>query len=71
MFVSLSLFAPEKLVSRDRFGSPVSALSFLTLRLNLVLSRGIPPAFGDGAHLFIPPTAIGSVPSLWDHVITY
>ena len=44
---SLSPFTPENLVSRDKFGRPrpASASSFSTLRLNLVLTRGIPPAF--------------------------
>ena len=36
----------------------------LPRRLNLLLSRGIPPAFRGGVQLFIPPTAIGSVLSL-------
>ena len=40
---------------------------FSTPKLNLVLTHGIPPAFRGGVivHLFIPPTAIGSVPSLY------
>ena len=39
---SLSPFAPENLVSRDRFGRPrpAPASSFSTLRLNLVLECG-------------------------------
>ena len=44
-----------------------SDISFSTLGLNLlmslVLTRGIPPAFRDGVHLFLPSTAIGSIPS--------
>ena len=36
-----------------------------------MLIRGNPPAFCDGFHLFIPPTAIGSVPSLSGHAIAY
>ena len=62
--ISLSLFAPEILVSRDGFGRPVPrqpSHSFSTLRLNPVLTNG----------LFIPPTAIGSVPSLLRHAIVY
>ena len=37
-FFSLSPFAPENLVSRDRFGRPVpaSARLFSTFRLNLI-----------------------------------
>ena len=46
---------------------PASACSFSTLRLNLVLTRGIPSAFRDGVHIYIPPTAIGSVPTLSGH----
>ena len=39
-------FAPENLVSRDRFGPPVPrqppySILFSTLRLNLVLTHGI------------------------------
>ena len=50
LYISLSPFAPEDLVTRDGFGRPVprqhsaSACSFSTLRLNLVLTHGIPPA---------------------------
>ena len=50
---------------------PASACSFYILRLNLVLTRGIPPAFRSGVHSFIPPYAIGSVPSLSGHATTY
>ena len=44
MNISLSAFAPENLVSRDGFGSParVSLLIFI-VRLDLVLTYGIPP----------------------------
>ena len=42
MNISLSAFAPENLVSRDVF-----------LRLNLVLTYGIPPEFRGGVYLFI------------------
>ena len=45
---SLSPFAPENLVSRDGFGSLISLL-----RLNLVLTYGIPPDFRGGVHLLI------------------
>ena len=53
---SLSPFAPESLVSRDGFGSPLPRRSLLIsiLRLNLVLTYGIPPEFrGGGGDLFI------------------
>ena len=55
--IPLSPFAPENLVSRDGFGRPVphqpAHQSFSTLRLNLVLTHGIRPAFRGGVHLFI------------------
>ena len=40
---------------------------------NLVLIRGIPPAFRDGVivHLFIQSSAIGSVPSLSSHAVAF
>ena len=44
------------------------------LRLNLVLTCGIPPDFRGGVHLYIyciPPYAIGSVPSFSGHAIAY
>ena len=64
MNISLSPFAPENLVSRDMFGCPVprQVYSSATIRLDLVLTRGIPPAFRSGIHSLILPTAIGSVP---------
>ena len=55
MFFSLPPFAPDNLVSRDGFGHPVPrqpASSFSALRLNLVLTHGIPPDFRGGVHLF-------------------
>ena len=48
-----------------------SACSFSTPRLNVALAHGILPAFRDGVHLFIPSTAIGSVPSLSGHAFAY
>ena len=48
---------------------PASACSIYTLRLNLVLTRGIPPALRNDVHLFIPPTAIGSVQSWSCHAV--
>ena len=42
------------------------------LRLNLVLTYGIPPESRGGVHLFIiTPYAIGSVPSSSGHAIAY
>ena len=46
--VSLSAFAPENLVSRDVFGLLISIL-----RLNLVLTYGVPPEFRGGVHSLI------------------
>ena len=43
--------------------SRVSLLISIILRLNLVLTHGIPPDFRGGVYLFIPPYVIGSVPS--------
>ena len=46
--------------------------SFSTLRLNLFFTHGgIGNAFRGGVHSFIPPSAIGSVPSLLDNKIAY
>ena len=51
---------------------PASACSFSSLRLNMVLTHGIPPDFRGGVNiLFIPPYAIGSVPSLSGDANTY
>ena len=53
--VSLPPFAPENLVSRDRFDRPVPrrpAHSSTTPRLNLVLIQGIPPDFRVGPHIY-------------------
>ncbi|CAM9796439.1 unnamed protein product [Ascophyllum nodosum] len=67
MNISPSLFAPENLVSRDKFGRPT--LSFSELRLNIMLTRGTPPRFARRRQHNIPPTAIGSVPSLLGHAV--
>ena len=54
MDISLSPFAPENLVSRHGFGSPVPRQpAHSILRLNLVLTYGITPEFHGGVHLFI------------------
>ena len=63
-----NLFGLTKRVQPSR---SALACSFSTLRLNPVLTHGIPPAFHHGVHLFIPPTAIGSVPSSSGHAIAY
>ena len=65
--ISLSPFAPWEfaLARRVRPSCPASACSFSILRLNLVPTHGIPPDFRGGVHIFIPPTAIGSVPSFF------
>ena len=38
---------------RARFSRPASACSFSILRLNMVLTHGIPPDFRGGVHLFL------------------
>ena len=54
MNISLSAFAPENLVSRNGFGSPVRVSPLISiLRVNLVLTYGVPPEFRRGVHLFI------------------
>ena len=57
------------LARQVRLSRPASACSFSTVRLNLVFAHGIPPDFRGGVHLSIPPSAIGSVPSLSGHAI--
>ena len=69
---SLSPFAPENLVSRDRFGSPVPRQP-----ANLHIQAGsgayiIPPEFRRPLIIYFkPPYAIGSVPSLSGHATAY
>ena len=41
------------LARRVQSSHPASACSFSIVRLNLVLTHGIPPDFGGGVHLFI------------------
>ena len=48
----LSPFAPENLISRDRFGRPSRVI---LLRLNLVLTNEMTPAFRGGVRSFLPP----------------
>ena len=52
MNISLSVFVPENLVTGSAVPSRVSLLISI-LRLNLVLTYGIPPEFCGGVHLFI------------------
>ena len=53
-FFCLSPFAPENLVSRDGFGSPVlRQLVHLHTTQAEPCAYGIPPGFRDGVHLFI------------------
>ena len=58
--------------SRETGSAVPSRVSLLisTLRLNLVLTYGIPPEFRGGVHMK-PPYAIGSVPSISGHAIAY
>ena len=50
--IILSPYVPENLVSRRvQLSRPASACSFSILRLNLVLTYGIPPEFRGGVHL--------------------
>ena len=74
MNISLSAFAPENLVSRDGFGSPVprqpahlhtQAESGAYLRDSSRVPRRRPFIY------LKPPYAIGSVPSLSSHAIAY
>ena len=52
--IPLSPCVPENLVSRDGFSRPIPRQPthlHMILRLNLVLTYGIPPEFRGGAHL--------------------
>ena len=51
MSISLSSFAPENLVSRDGFGSPVPRQALISIfRLNQMITYGIPPDSRGGFH---------------------
>ena len=52
---SLSLFAPENLVSRDGFCSPVprQPAHLHILRLNVMFSNGILPDFRGGVSMYV------------------
>ena len=53
MNISLSAFAPENLVSRDGFGSPVPRQpAHLHNRAELVLTYRVPSKFRGGVHFF-------------------
>ena len=67
MNFSLSPFAPE-IFGRVRPSRPASAC-FSILRLNLMLTHGIPLDFRCGIHLTMPPTVIGSVTRLLGHAL--
>ena len=61
--ISLCPFAPENLISRDGFGRPVSRHPSYSPHSGSraesgAFSRGIPPDFRGGGHIFIPPYAI-------------
>ena len=62
MNIFLSPFAPENLVSRHAGSAVPSSVSLLIsiLRLNLVLTYGIPPEFRGGVHLCIYSTMSSS-----------
>ena len=51
--ISLSAFAPEDLVSRDEFGSPVPRQPAHLHTQTESDAYEIPPEFCDGVHLFI------------------
>ena len=59
MNISLSAFAPE-IWSRETGSAVPSRVSLLIsiLRLNLVLTYGIPPKFHGGAQMYLFKTAI-------------
>ena len=64
--ISLSSFAPENLLSSETGSAVPSRVSLLVPHTQFesgAYSR-IPPAFRNGVHINIPPTAIGSVSSL-------
>ena len=67
MNFSLSPFAPE-IFGRVRPSHPASAC-FSILRLNLMLTHGIPLDFRFGIHLIMPPIVIGSVTRLLGHAL--
>ena len=75
MIISLSPFAPDNLVSRDGFGSPVprqpAHLHTQAESGAHLLRDSSPSSAAASIYLFKPPYAIGSVPSLSGHAIAY
>ena len=72
--VSLSAFAPNNLVSRDGFGSPVPRQPVHSLYSGWIwcLLTGFLPSFAAASiYFFKPPYAVGSVPCLPGHLIAY
>ena len=60
------------LARRVQPSRPASACSLSILRLNMVLTHGIPPDFrAMPIYLFKPPYAIGSVPRRSGHAIAH
>ena len=62
----------SRLRTRSReTGSVVPRQPAQSPHLMVLTSHGIPPDFRGGVHLFIPLTAIGSVPSSSGHAVAY
>ena len=61
------------LARRVRPSRPASSCLFSTLRLNLVLTHGIPTAVRGGVHIFKPPTAIAGQSRVYlsGHAVAY
>ena len=72
--ISLSPFAPENLISWDRFSSPVPrqpAHSPHSGWIWCLLTGFLPISAAASTYVFKSPYAIGSVPSLSGHAIAY
>ena len=73
--IPLSPFAPENLVSRDGFGSPVprqpAHLHTQAESGACLLKGSLPSSAAASIYLLKPSYVIGSVPSLSGHAITY
>ena len=73
--ISLSLSAPDNLVSRNGFGSPVPrqpAHLHIQDEPGAYLLRGSSRVPRQCSYIYLKPLyAIGSVPSLWGHAIAY
>ena len=59
------------LARQVRPSRPASARSLSTLRLNVILTHGIPPAFRRGVHIHTANRHRAAVPSLLGHAISY